>query len=85
MCTHLPALEPLISVREFPTIVYDFRKPHQRSLNTFLLNSLKPYPVRNQHKSNLSLKMLILTRSFVVTEGLKKIQEIKAGPGSKLR
>lgn len=31
------------------------------------------------------LRVFLINRSFVVTEGLKKIQQIKAGPGSKLR
>jgi hypothetical protein len=36
-------------------------------------------------RSNNSLNVFNLLRAFVVSEGLKKIQEIKAAPGSKLR
>jgi len=63
-----------------------FRKHQTKFLNTFLHNLLKLYQVIKPHKSNIFLRNLfICNRSFVVTEGLKKIQEIPAGPGSKLR
>jgi len=62
MCSHLPALEPLIS--EAPPEILQY----------VLCQFAKTLPNDNSAK-----------KSFVLSEGLKKIQEIKAAPGSKLR
>lgn len=62
MCSHLPALEPLIS--EAPTEILQY----------VLHQFAKILPNNNAAK-----------KSFVQSEGLKKIQEINAPPGSKLR
>lgn len=62
MCSHLPALEPLIS-----------EAPHD-ILQYVLAQFAKTLPNDQAAK-----------KAFVVSEGLKKIQEIKAPPGSKLR
>jgi len=42
--------------------------------NMFFINLQKHYPM-----------IMLLKKTFVLSEGLKKIQEIKAAPGSKLR
>jgi len=62
MCSHLPALEPLISEAPEEILVY------------VLAQFAKTLPNDNAAK-----------KAFVLSEGLKKIQDIKAQPGTKLR
>eukprot|EP00828_Plagiopyla_frontata_P000715 TRINITY_DN0_c2325_g1_i2.p2 TRINITY_DN0_c2325_g1~~TRINITY_DN0_c2325_g1_i2.p2 ORF type:complete len:144 (+),score=35.85 TRINITY_DN0_c2325_g1_i2:3-434(+) len=62
MCSHLPALEPLIQEAPDDILAYVL---HQFA---------KTLPNDNAAK-----------KQFVLSEGLKKIQEIRAPPGQKLR
>ena len=53
------------------------------SFNTSFISSRKHYQMIMLPRSKNNFNYI--NRQFVLSEGLKKIQEIKAAPGSKLR
>lgn len=64
-------------------MIFVNRKPRKISCSTCSTSSKRPSPTITPPKSTHFNTHI--ARQFVLSEGLKKIQEIKAAPGSKLR